>query len=106
MVDAVKKHVRERVEDLQKEMDDAGDAQQSELKRQTLLKMQAASVGLDSTWNDFGFDEFDRVEVLLEVEEAFGGFIIPDEEADKMTGIKQAVDFLKQQALAAPAPAE
>jgi acyl carrier protein len=38
-------------------------------------------------------DQFDEVEVLLEVEEEFEKIINPDEEADKIKTVKQTVEW-------------
>ncbi|KAJ9546094.1 hypothetical protein OSB04_025801 [Centaurea solstitialis] len=43
--------------------------------------------------NDLGLDSLDTVEVVMALEEEFG-FEIPDSEADKITSINQAVDFI------------
>ncbi|KAI4368260.1 hypothetical protein MLD38_016836 [Melastoma candidum] len=43
--------------------------------------------------NDLGLDSLDTVEVVMALEEEFG-FEIPDNEADKITNIKMAVDFI------------
>ncbi|KAI4342866.1 hypothetical protein MLD38_027433 [Melastoma candidum] len=43
--------------------------------------------------NDLGLDSLDTVEVVMALEEEFG-FEIPDNEADKITNIKTAVDFI------------
>lgn len=43
--------------------------------------------------NDLGLDSLDAVEVVMALEEEFG-FEIPDNEADKINSIRQAVDFI------------
>ncbi|KAL6565267.1 Acyl carrier protein 2, mitochondrial [Orobanche gracilis] len=43
--------------------------------------------------NDLGLDSLDTVEVVMAFEEEFG-FEIPDNEADKITSINLAVDFI------------
>ena len=43
--------------------------------------------------NDLGLDSLDTVEVVMALEEEFG-FEIPDNEADKISSINMAVDFI------------
>ncbi|CAM8931318.1 unnamed protein product [Rhodiola kirilowii] len=43
--------------------------------------------------NDLGLDSLDAVEVVMALEEEFG-FEIPDNEADKISSVKLAVDFI------------
>ncbi|KAF5759949.1 putative Acyl carrier protein (ACP) [Helianthus annuus] len=43
--------------------------------------------------NDLGLDSLDTVEVVMALEEEFG-FEIPDNEADKISSIELAVDFI------------
>jgi len=44
--------------------------------------------------DDLGADSLDTVELVMELEEEFG-CEIPDEDAEKITTIQQAVDFIK-----------
>jgi acyl carrier protein len=48
-------------------------------------------VSVASTWDDFGLDPLDRVEVLLAVEEEFG-VIIPDDTSNAIENITQTVE--------------
>jgi acyl carrier protein len=43
--------------------------------------------------SDLGLDSLDTVEVLMAIEEEFN-VEIPDNEADKMTNINQALDYV------------
>ncbi|MBA0849587.1 hypothetical protein Goshw_017749 [Gossypium schwendimanii] len=43
--------------------------------------------------NDLGLDSLDTVEVVMALEEEFG-FEIPDNEADKISTINHAVEFI------------
>jgi acyl carrier protein len=48
--------------------------------------------------DDLGADSLDIVELLMEMEEAFG-VEIADEELEKISTIKDVVDFLKQKGI-------
>ena len=48
--------------------------------------------------DDLGADSLDIVELLMEMEEAFG-VEIADEELEKISSIKDVVDFLKQKGI-------
>jgi acyl carrier protein len=48
--------------------------------------------------DDLGADSLDVVELLMEMEEAFG-VEIADEELEKIVTIKDVVDFLKQKGI-------
>lgn len=48
--------------------------------------------------DDLGADSLDIVELLMEMEEAFG-VEIADEELEKIVTIKDVVDFLKQKGI-------
>jgi acyl carrier protein len=48
--------------------------------------------------DDLGADSLDIVELLMEMEEAFG-VGIADEELEKISTIKDVVDFLKQKGI-------
>ena len=43
--------------------------------------------------NDLGADSLDTVELIMEFEEEFG-IEIPDEDADKITSVKDAVSYI------------
>jgi len=44
---------------------------------------------------DLGADSLDTVELVMEFEEAFG-LEIPDEEAEKITKVGEAIDYIKK----------
>jgi acyl carrier protein len=47
--------------------------------------------------NDLGADSLDTVELVMALEEAFGTEI-PDEEAEKIGTVQQAIDYIKAHA--------
>ena len=59
------------------------------------LGVNEADVKSDSSFvNDLGADSLDTVELVMALEEEFETEI-PDEEAEKITTVQQAVDFIK-----------
>ena len=44
---------------------------------------------------DLGADSLDTVELIMQLEEEFG-IEIPDESAEKMTTVQQAVDYIEE----------
>ena len=58
------------------------------------LGVNEADVKTDSSFvNDLGADSLDTVELVMALEEEFETEI-PDEEAEKITTVKQAVDYV------------
>jgi acyl carrier protein len=58
------------------------------------LGANEADVKLDSSFvNDLGADSLDTVELVMALEEEFE-CEIPDEEAEKITNVQQAVDYV------------
>ena len=45
--------------------------------------------------DDLGADSLDTVELIMQLEEEFG-IEIPDERAEKMTTVQQAVDYIEE----------
>ena len=45
--------------------------------------------------DDLGADSLDTVELIMQLEEEFG-IEIPDESAEKMTPVQQAVDYIEE----------
>ncbi|MDR3353250.1 MAG: acyl carrier protein [Zoogloeaceae bacterium] len=75
-----------------------------ELKQQVeerVRKIVAEQLGVpendiknDSSFQeDLGADSLDAVELVMALEEEFGSEI-PDEEAEKITGVQQAIDYI------------
>lgn len=58
------------------------------------LGVDEGEVKLESSFvDDLGADSLDTVELVMALEEEFG-CEIPDEEAEKITTVKQAVDYI------------
>jgi NADH dehydrogenase (ubiquinone) 1 alpha/beta subcomplex 1 len=47
----------------------------------------------ETSFEDLGLDSLDGVEVVMAIEDEFA-VEIPDREADKITGIKEAVEYI------------
>jgi acyl carrier protein len=59
------------------------------------LGVNEADVKIESTFvDDLGADSLDTVELVMALEEEFE-CEIPDEEAEKITSVQQAVDYIK-----------
>ncbi len=59
------------------------------------LGVNEAEVKSDSSFvDDLGADSLDTVELVMALEEEFD-CEIPDEEAEKITNVKQAVDYIQ-----------
>lgn len=60
-----------------------------------LLEVEEAKVVLEASFvDDFGADSLDFVELITAVEDAFG-IEIPDEDAEKLTTVQDAVDYIE-----------
>ena len=105
VIKAVEKYIHERADDLRKElqetnMEDGSDAKKKLQDQLTALEnilKDGKGVSPDLTWSELHFDEFDQVEVLLEVEEAFGGHYIPDEKSDTIAGVKETIEYFESE---------
>lgn len=86
VIEAVKKFVVVRKEELAREEDSSGD-------REKMLKALETEVSEATTWDQLGFEDMDKVEVLLEVEDEFG-HVIPDDDADKISSVKETIEYL------------
>jgi acyl carrier protein len=59
------------------------------------LGVNEADIKLDSSFvEDLGADSLDTVELVMALEEEFE-CEIPDEEAEKITNVQQAIDYVK-----------
>ena len=62
------------------------------------LGVKEDEIGIDSSFvDDLGADSLDTVELVMALEEEFG-CEIPDEDAEKITTVKEAVEYLNAHA--------
>lgn len=60
------------------------------------LGLDIEKVTLDATFiDDLGADSLDIVELIMSMEEEFG-LEIPDEEAEKIRTVQDAIDYIKE----------
>lgn len=88
VIKAVERYVAMRKDELEKE-DKSDDSKR-------LMEALNQKVTDASSWDHLGFDELDKVEVLLEVEDEFS-HIIPDDIADSIQSVKEAIDYIQKQ---------
>ena len=59
------------------------------------LSVDSSKVNEEASFvNDLGADSLDTVELVMALEEEFG-IEIPDEDAEKITTVKEAVDYIE-----------
>eukprot|EP00927_Polykrikos_kofoidii_P055619 TRINITY_DN49834_c0_g1_i1.p1 TRINITY_DN49834_c0_g1~~TRINITY_DN49834_c0_g1_i1.p1 ORF type:complete len:174 (-),score=34.99 TRINITY_DN49834_c0_g1_i1:495-1016(-) len=90
VIAAVKRYAAMRVEELKREAT-ASD------ERDKMIQAFSGEVSPSTTWDELGFDELDKVEVLLEVEEEFS-HIIPDDTADAIQSVEGTITYIKEHA--------
>mmetsp|Transcript_96657 Transcript_96657/g.282521 ORF Transcript_96657/g.282521 Transcript_96657/m.282521 type:complete len:159 (-) Transcript_96657:66-542(-) len=89
VIKAVKRYAGMRIDELKNETTDStGD-------REKTLEALGKEVTVDTKWEDLGFDDLDKVEVLLEVEDEFN-HVIPDDDADRIVSVKESVEYLQK----------
>ena len=59
------------------------------------LSVEPAEVTLDKSFNDLGADSLDTVELIMELEKEFG-IQIPDEAAEKISTVGDAIAFIEE----------
>jgi acyl carrier protein len=94
--------VRERIKRLHI-AEDMGMASTEERVKQIIVEQlgvdEAEVTPTASFVDDLGADSLDQVELVMAFEEAFG-IEVPDEDAEKMTTVKDAVDYIEKHAKA------
>mmetsp|Transcript_80335 Transcript_80335/g.186537 ORF Transcript_80335/g.186537 Transcript_80335/m.186537 type:complete len:151 (-) Transcript_80335:137-589(-) len=90
VIKAVKRYVGVRMEELKSETSDStgGD-------RDKVVEALSREVTAATKWDDLGFDDLDKVEVLLEVEDEFN-HVIPDDDSDRIGSVKESVEYLEK----------
>lgn len=61
--------------------------------REEALKALDSQVSTSTKWDELKFDDIDKVEVLLEVEDEFN-HVIPDTDADNINSVQDILDYL------------
>lgn len=60
------------------------------------LGVEPGTITLDSKFTeDLGADSLDRVELIMNLEEKYN-FNIPDEKVDKITMVREVIDYIKE----------
>lgn len=60
-----------------------------------ILKISKEAIKEDSTLESLGADSLNRVEFVMELEEAFG-LEINDDEAEKLSTVKDTIDYIQR----------
>ena len=81
-------------------MSDAGQKVRSIIAEQLGVKAEEVT-DTASFVDDLGADSLDTVELVMALEEEFG-IEIPDEEAEKMTNVGEAIKYVEQKAAKNP----
>ena len=58
------------------------------------MGVTAEEIATSATFEDLGVDSLDGIEFIMAFEEEFG-IEIPDEEAEKITTVQQAIDYIE-----------
>ena len=61
--------------------------------REETLKALDQAVSVNTRWDELKFDDIDKVEVLLEVEDEFS-HVIPDADADAINSVQEILSYL------------
>jgi len=64
-----------------------------------MLGMPKGSVTIDSTTESLGMDSLDAIECIMAIEDEFD-LEIPDEEADRLTTVKQTIEYVASMMIA------
>lgn len=59
------------------------------------LGISEDEITMDTSFEDLNADSLDIVELIMSLEEEFG-IEIPDEDAEKLTTVKAAVEYIKE----------
>jgi acyl carrier protein len=59
------------------------------------LNLKEDTISNEATFEDLGADSLDNVELVMALEQEFD-CDIPDEEAEKITSVQQAIDYIEK----------
>ena len=74
--------------------DDEIDVSKLNLKKMDLGSLNVEEINFDS--DDLGFDSLDTVQLVMDLEEEFD-ISIPDEDAEELLQVGQAIEYIKEQ---------
>eukprot|EP00444_Apocalathium_aciculiferum_P007780 CAMPEP_0183393222 /NCGR_PEP_ID=MMETSP0370-20130417/7798_1 /TAXON_ID=268820 /ORGANISM="Peridinium aciculiferum, Strain PAER-2" /LENGTH=157 /DNA_ID=CAMNT_0025573395 /DNA_START=82 /DNA_END=555 /DNA_ORIENTATION=+ len=86
---AVKRYAGLRMEELKNEADNTS------AEKEKMLASLSSEITVATKWEDLGFDDLDKVEVLLEVEDEFN-HVIPDDDADSIHSVQESIEYLEK----------
>ena len=89
VIAAVERYMKARKDDLLRDSDSGTE------NREAALKALDSAVSTGTKWDELKFDEIDKVEVLLEVEDEFN-HVIPDADADSINSVQEILDYLEK----------
>eukprot|EP00434_Breviolum_minutum_P028770 symbB.v1.2.025450.t1/scaffold2469.1/size78468/6 len=87
VIAAVERYMKARKDDLLRDSDSGVE------NREEALKALDSQVSTSTKWDELKFDDIDKVEVLLEVEDEFN-HVIPDTDADNINSVQDILDYL------------
>ena len=89
VIAAVERYMKARKDDLLRDSDSGTE------NREEALKALDSAVSTGTKWDELKFDEIDKVEVLLEVEDEFN-HVIPDAHADSINSVQEILNYLEK----------
>ncbi|CAK9105778.1 unnamed protein product [Durusdinium trenchii] len=87
VIAAVERYMKARKDDLLRDSDSGAE------NREESLKALDKTVSVETRWEELKFDDIDKVEVLLEVEDEFS-HVIPDADADSINSVQEILSYL------------
>eukprot|EP00438_Fugacium_kawagutii_P029209 Skav229544 [mRNA] locus=scaffold568:234729:235079:+ [translate_table: standard] len=89
VIAAVERYMKARKDDLLRDSDSGIE------NREETLKALDSTVSTSTKWDDLKFDDLDKVEVLLEVEDEFN-HVIEDADADSINSVQEILNYLEK----------
>merc|ERR1740138_1679823 len=95
VLEACDKYLKQRAQEVQLELQEGQIEKDSAeyTEKEQYVSALGQQISATSTWDEYGLDELDRVELLLEVEFAFDT-LLPDEVADNLKSVPEVVQYL------------